>query len=80
MTKDEALEWIADIFEEPVENIRPESSREDIEAWDSLGVLNLIAYLDEDLDIQMSDEEVQQIRGVQDILAVLERNGALNGS
>lgn len=75
MVDDEVFEWIADIFEEPVENIRPESSPEDIAAWDSLGVLTLIAGLDDNFDIQLADEEIQELRTVKDILAVFERYG-----
>ena len=42
ITTDEAISWIADVFEDTVDNIKPEMNREDIPGWDSLGVLNLI--------------------------------------
>ena len=77
MTNQEVIEWIADIFEEPVENIELESSPEDIEAWDSLGVLTLIAGLDDDFDILLTDEEIQELRTVKDILAIFDRSGKL---
>ncbi|MCG7853622.1 MAG: acyl carrier protein [Methanosarcinaceae archaeon] len=72
-----ALSWIAEIFEEAVDDIRPETSSEDIPAWDSLGVLTLMAALDEEFDIQLSDEEIQELRIVEDILAVFERHGLI---
>jgi acyl carrier protein len=77
MTKDEALEWIAELFEESVENITPETPRDDIPAWDSLGILTLMARLDEDFEILLEEEEVQELRSVNDILEALMRHGKL---
>ena len=77
MTTDEALEWIAELFEEPVENITPETPRVDIPAWDSLGILTLMARLDEDFEILLEEEEVQELRSVNDILEALRRYGKL---
>ena len=56
MTEQEALKWIAELFEEPVENIRPETKQDEVEGWDSLGVLSLMAGLDEEFDILMTEE------------------------
>ena len=77
MTKDEAIEWIADLFEESPENITAETPRDEIPAWDSLGILTLMSRLDEDFEILLSDEEVQELRSVQDILDSLQRYGKL---
>jgi acyl carrier protein len=67
----EILAWVADIFETPVEEIRPETIRDEIEAWDSLGILTLIARMDEDFHILMTDEEIQRLRSVGDIIDLL---------
>lgn len=77
MNVDEALSWIAELFEEPVDAIRPEVSAEDIPAWDSLGILTLMAGLDEEYGIQLSDEELQNLNTVNDILDLLKRYGHL---
>ena len=77
MTKEEALEWIAELFEESVESILPETQRDEIPAWDSLGILTLMARLDEDFEILLEEEEVQGLRGVNDILDALRRHGKL---
>ncbi len=73
MTKatDEILAWVAEIFETPLEKIRLETKREDIEAWDSLGILTLIARMDEDFHILLTDEEIQRLRSVGDIVDFL---------
>jgi acyl carrier protein len=70
---DEVLAWVADIFETPGEKIRPDTKREEIEAWDSLGVLNLMARLDEEYSILLTEEEIQQLKSVQDILDLLRK-------
>ncbi len=68
---DEILAWVADIFETPLERIRPETKREEIEAWDSLGILTLIARMDEDFHILLTDEDIQRLRSVGDIVDFL---------
>ena len=77
MTQEELLQWIAELFEDTVENIKPETKREDIAAWDSLGVLTLMAGLDEKFGIVLSENEISSLKKVDDILNVLRRNGKL---
>jgi acyl carrier protein len=77
MTQQEALTWIAELFEEPVENIQPETFRENIPGWDSLGLLNLMSGLDSNFNIQLPDGEVGQLKVVNDILAILRQHGVL---
>ena len=77
MTVNEALRWFAEMFEEPEENIAPDTKREDIEGWDSLGILTLMAELDERLDITLSQEELENLSGIDDLLAILRRHDAL---
>ncbi len=77
MTVNEALRWFAEMFEELEENIAPDTKREDIEGWDSLGILTLMAELDERLDITLSQEELENLGGIDDLLSVLRRHDAL---
>ena len=77
MNAEEALAWIAELFEEAVENISPETPRDEIPAWDSLGILTLIARLDEDFEILLEEEEVQELRSIGDILDALKRHNKL---
>jgi acyl carrier protein len=74
---DEVLAWVADIFEAPVEKIRQETIRDEIETWDSLGILTLIARMDEDFHILLTEEEIQQLRSVADILNLLRKHEML---
>lgn len=77
MTQNEALAWLSGIFEEAPESIRPETSRDEIAAWDSLGVLTLMAELDEKFNIQLEADDMQDMKKVQDLLDLLVRHGAL---
>ena len=78
MTRDEALRWIAEMFEESTDSVRPETLRVDIPTWDSLGVLTLMAGLSERFDITVDADELGAMKSVDDILTVLRRAGKLN--
>jgi acyl carrier protein len=77
MTEQDALEWIAKLFEERPDQLTPDSNRDKIKAWDSLGVLLLMGGLDSDFGIQLSDDEVQGMKTVNDILTIMRRQGKI---
>jgi acyl carrier protein len=78
MTESEALKWIAELFEESSDAITPGIPRTAIPAWDSLGVLTLIAALDEKFDIAVTDGDIQGLETVGDILSILRRSGKVS--
>jgi acyl carrier protein len=78
MTLAEALNWIAKTFDESADRITPATARDEIAAWDSLGTLALMAGLDMDFGILLSDQEVQAMKTVNDILEVLKKNCKLS--
>lgn len=77
MNEAEALRWIAELFEEAPENIRSDTPRSDIATWDSLGVLTLMADLNERFDITLTAEQIGGMASVADLLEVLRSNGKL---
>lgn len=77
MKTEDALSWIAEVFEEPVERVRTETLRKQIAGWDSLGTLSLIAALDEHFDIHLSEREIEGMQRVGDIVEIMRRQGAL---
>lgn len=77
METQDALQWIAEVFEESPGRIGEGTLREQIPGWDSLGTLSLIAGLDERFDIQLSEQDIESLKGVADLLDLLRRHGAL---
>lgn len=69
---------IAAIFEEVFQHtgvLSPASSPEDVERWDSLQHIALIRTLETTFAIQLSMDEMMEIRSVGDIENVLRRHG-----
>lgn len=77
METQDALHWIAEVFEESPGRIDAGTLREQIPGWDSLGTLSLIAGLDERFDIQLSEQDIEALKSVADLLELLRRHGAL---
>lgn len=77
MTQDEAIEWVAKVFESSHGQLTPDTHRDNVPAWDSLGVLTLMASLDSEFGIVLTDDDVQAIKTVGDILDIMQRHGKL---
>ncbi len=77
MQIEEALNWIAEVFEERPGRITAQTLRRDIPGWDSLGTLSLIAALDERFDLHLSEENIEGMQSVADLLDILRRHGAM---
>jgi len=77
MTQEEALKWFAELFGLPVASISPETTRAQISTWDSLGVLTLMAALDETFNIVTDDATMRSMQSVNDVLDLLRKNGKL---
>jgi acyl carrier protein len=71
----EILTWVADVFEVPADGLGPDTKRDQIDAWDSLGILTLIARMDEDFQVLLTEDEIQRLRSVGDIIEVLRQHG-----
>lgn len=79
MTTDEALKWVATVLEAPAGSLTPDTLRADVPGWDSLGMLAMMADLDEKFGIQLDDKGIEALTTVGDVLALLKTHGALNG-
>ena len=77
MTQDEVLNWLAEVFNEPLGSIAADAKKDDVGGWDSLGVLMLMADLDEKFAIQLDEKEIEGLQSVPDLMALLKRNGKL---
>lgn len=77
MNTQDALHWISEVFEESPGRISAATARNDIPGWDSLGTLSLIAALDEKFDIHLTEQEIEGMSSIEDILIILRRHSAL---
>jgi acyl carrier protein len=73
----EAIAWFAEIFEVSTSEISAQSKQEDIEGWDSMGVLTLMAELDDRFSITLTQDELESISSISDLLDVLKDNNVL---
>lgn len=70
---------IRDVFAAVLQadSITPETGVDDLEAWDSVGHVDLILALQERFAVQFTDTEIVEASSVTRILAILERKSAL---
>ena len=69
---DHVRQVASDIFAVPVVNIGADSSADTIEAWDSMQHLNLVLAIEEKFDVHFSPEEIERMRNLGIIAAILE--------
>jgi acyl carrier protein len=63
----------SDIFGVPATQITEASSPETIEAWDSTQHLNLVLALEDTFQLQLSPEEIEQMKNVGEVVRIVER-------
>ena len=77
MSQEDALKWFAELFGLPVTGLTPDTKRSEIATWDSLGVLTLMAALDETFNLVVDDADMRSIQKVGDVLDLLRKQGKL---
>jgi acyl carrier protein len=80
ITEIEAIKWIAGVFEQPEDQLSPDTPMEQIPMWDSLGVLTLMAEFDEKFGIVLADTDMREIKKIDDILQILRKQGKLEAA
>ena len=69
---DQVRQIASDIFSVPVGSVGADSSADTIEAWNSMQHLNLVLALEEKFDVHFSPEEIEEMRSLGTIAAMLE--------
>jgi len=67
----QALSIIAEAINSPEDAVHPTAQLEDLEGWDSMGVLLLMAELDERFSIILEEDTISAFNTVNDILSKL---------
>lgn len=62
----------SDLFSIAPEGVTAESSPENLEAWDSTQHLNLVLAIEEKFHLQLSPEEMEQMRSIGAIAELVE--------
>ena len=78
ISRDDALELIADAINESVNDVQPGVELATLSGWDSMAVLMLMAEFDDQFDIILDEEKINSLKLVDDILAVLEDSNLLS--
>ncbi len=73
----QTLEMLSECFNEPVDALKPETLREQVPGWDSMGALLLIAELDERFSLELTAERSRDMKKVSDLLDFLKEQGVL---
>lgn len=68
-------EVLANVFKVTVDMINDEASPDSIEEWDSLRHMNLVLALEENFDVELSDDQVVEILNFKLIKLVLNEHG-----
>lgn len=72
MTEKEKMQCIADSVEMEIDEITPQTILADLENWDSVAVLSIIAVINEKLNRFPSADEILGYRTVQDLMNAME--------
>lgn len=72
MVFDQVRTIASDLFAIPPERINAASSPENIESWDSVAHLNLVLALEEKFALQLSLEEIEQMKTIGDVAKIVE--------
>jgi len=59
--KKRIINVMSSVFEIPIDKITNDSSQDTIESWDSLKHMNLIVSLEEEFEIELTDDEILEM-------------------
>ena len=69
---DQVRAMASDLFGVPIERITAPSTPETIETWDSIQHLNLVLALEEKFGVQLSPEEMEQMKSIGEVTKLVE--------
>lgn len=71
MNTQEAISWLANTFNVDEADIKLDQPRESLDYWDSMGMLLLMGDLDEQFDFTLSENELNSMSTINDLLDIL---------
>lgn len=76
MEEKDKLAFVAKALDCPIENLKPGGFLEELEEWDSLGMVSVMAMLDKHFAVRVQPKEIRGFKTVSDILAKMEEGVA----
>lgn len=73
--QDKLHQIISDLFEVPLDTLNDDSSADSIERWDSLGIIDLISQIENEFSVKFELMEVEELKTIGIIKAILEEKG-----
>ena len=73
---EKVLRVVAKTLDVPLESVSEETGAETLAAWDSLRQMQLVFALEEAFGVTFEDDEIPQLVGVRNVLALLRAKGA----
>ncbi len=70
---------VSDVFEIPEEQVKADSSPDNVETWDSIHHLNMVLALEQEFGVQFTPEEIEQLLSVELIVALVEEKRQASG-
>lgn len=64
---------VSNVLDMPVERIALDGSRDTLEQWDSVKHMHLMLTLEEEFNIQFSDQELRDLATIKEILETVSR-------
>ena len=74
MSVEEKIKMIEDCLDLDEGTLQPDSVLEELEEWDSMSKLALMAEIKDQYKIRLAPEELAEFRMVRDVLAFLDEN------
>ena len=63
----------SDVFRVPADRLSADSSPESVENWDSMQHLNLVLAVEEKFGIQLDPEEIEQMKNIGAVAALVDK-------
>lgn len=73
LVKDVVFKVVSEIIEVPVDELTVETGIGDYAKWDSLGHLNILQTVRDELEIEIEPEEFIEIENIEDIIEIAEK-------
>ncbi len=73
--KQQLHQLISELFDVPVESLSSDTSRDNIERWDSMGTIDLVAQVERQFNVTFELMEVEELHTIGILEATLQEKG-----